>query len=108
LSRLIARQAEAFDAQWQNGKRYAPLSSVPADLINFLYDPVACAIATGWRAGVRIETLPIVWEIRDDYLVQRIDHGGKPVPVVVGLDSAALEEEWLGRVSDTDVDPDVR
>jgi inosine-uridine nucleoside N-ribohydrolase len=99
LAQLIARQAEAFDAEWHNAERYRSASSVPNDMINFLYDPVACAIAAGWRDRVSIETLPVVWEICEDQLVQRIDRGGKPLPVVTGLDGLALEEEWVRRVS---------
>ena len=106
LATLIARQAEAFDAEWHNEERYASVSGIRRDMINFLYDPVACAIATGWRAGVHIEILPVVWEMCGDHLVQRVENGGKPLPVVVDLDGAALEEEWLRRVSDPNVGTD--
>lgn len=99
LAHLMARQAAAFDAEWHNADRYRSASMVPSDMINFLYDPVACAIGAGWRDRVRIETLPVVWEIREDQLVQRIDRRGKPLPVVTGLDGLALEAEWVRRVS---------
>jgi hypothetical protein len=99
LAGLLAQQAAAFDAQWHNAERYAQAPGVAADMINFLYDPVACAIAAGWRTGVEIQALPVAWEIRDTYLVQRIAPGGKCLSVVVGIDGPALEEQWVQRVS---------
>jgi hypothetical protein len=99
LARLIARQAEAFDTEWHSAERYRSASSVPKDIINFLYDPVACAVAAGWRTGVRVETLPVVCEMCGDQLVERVENGGKALPVLTGLDGLALEAEWLGRVS---------
>jgi hypothetical protein len=95
----VADQAVVFDAEWHNAERYRSASRVPSDIINFLYDPVACAIGAGWRDGVRIETLRVVWEICEDQLIQRVDSDGKALPVVTGLDGLALEAEWVRRVS---------
>jgi inosine-uridine nucleoside N-ribohydrolase len=99
LAALIARQAEVFDAEWHNAERHRKPSGVPADMINFLYDPVACAIATGWRTGVAVQTLSVVSDMREGCLIQRVATGGKRLPVVVGLDGVALEEEWVRRIS---------
>jgi inosine-uridine nucleoside N-ribohydrolase len=99
LARLIAHQAEAFDAEWRNADRWRSAAGVRPDTINFLYDPVACAIAAGWRNGVTIQNLPVVWEMRDGCLVERVAAGGKPLPVVVAIDGPLLEEHWLQRVS---------
>lgn len=69
LAKLVARRAGAFDAEWHNAERYRGSPGVPNDMINFLYDPVACAIATGCRESVEVEPLPVVWETPADYLV---------------------------------------
>jgi inosine-uridine nucleoside N-ribohydrolase len=45
LAALIARQAEAFDAEWHNSERYCEASGVPADMMNF------CSIL--WHARSR-------------------------------------------------------
>jgi hypothetical protein len=98
LAQLIARQPAAFDAEWHNADRYRSASGVPIDMINFLYDTVACAIGAGWRDGVRVEMLPVVYKICEDQLVQQLGRGSKPLPVVTGLDGLALEGEWVRRV----------
>ena len=100
LAQLLAQQAEAFDAEWHNAERHGDLApQLPPDFINFLYDPLACAIAIGWRQGVRIDSLRLVHELIDGWLVQRIDPRGRPANVVVSLDGAAFSQAWLERVA---------
>ena len=49
LGGLIARQAEAFAVDHQNELKYGKTCpGLPEDIINFQYDPLACAIALGW------------------------------------------------------------
>jgi hypothetical protein len=100
LGELLARQAEAFDAEWCNAERCArdaPCS--PPDTLNFLYDPLAGAIATGWRQGVRIKRIGVRCEEVDGWLVQRVDPSGQPVDVVVSVDGPAFSEAWVQRVT---------
>ncbi len=60
LARLIARQAEAFAIEYGNEAQYGQTcADLPDDIINFQHDPLACAIALGWRDGVEISELPL-------------------------------------------------
>jgi inosine-uridine nucleoside N-ribohydrolase len=99
LGQLIARQAEATAAEWDNetliGRVYAGL---PEDLINFQHDPLACAVALGW-AGVTIETLPLSLHIEDGFLRERIDTAGRPLRVVTAVDQERFSTLWLNTVA---------
>ena len=72
---------------------------LPKDTINFQHDPLACAIALGWKDGIEIEEIPVVSEIRDGWLRQRIDLAGKPMRVVTRVDGAKFADFWLKLVS---------
>ena len=55
IDELLARQAEVFASDEKMGESYgASCARVPADIINFQHDPLACAIALGWSDGVEI------------------------------------------------------
>lgn len=95
LGGLIVRQAEAFATENKHEETYGKTCvHVPADAINFQYDPLACAIAVGWREGVMIEELPLTFEIRDDLLHETIGKGGKPTNVVRTVDGERFNEFW--------------
>jgi inosine-uridine nucleoside N-ribohydrolase len=72
LGELMARQAEAYLAD-----RRAGLADdnprLPADLLNFHHDPLACAVAVGWD-GVTIEptaTCRVVTDVDGDAFSER-------------------------------------
>lgn len=100
LARLIARQAEAFAAGYgyeaSLGRVYPGL---PNDLINFQHDPLAVALALGWREGVTIATLPLESEIVGGWLQQRIAPTGRPTRVVTAIDGPRFNEQWLALVA---------
>ncbi len=99
LARLVARQAEEYarDADYEN--RYGKTCPrVPPDLINFQHDPLACAIAAGWRDGVAIEQVPIRLEMRDGYLHEIVDQSGKPTRLVTRIDGKRFDTFWLDTV----------
>ena len=55
LGRLIARQAEEFALEYQNETQFGKTCpGLPEDIINFQHDPLACAVALGWREGIEI------------------------------------------------------
>ena len=56
LGQLLARQAEAFAIEdgMDNHALGCTCDGLPHDIINFLHDPLACAIALGWSDGVVI------------------------------------------------------
>ena len=100
LARLLARQAEAFAQDEAIEARYGrPCSGLPDDTINFQHDPLACAIALGWRDGVQITEVPLKPEVVDGWLRQRVDHGGTPTRVVTRVDGGKFSELWLRTVT---------
>jgi purine nucleosidase len=99
LGQLIARQAEAFAIEEQNETKYgATCDGLPADTINFQHDPLACAIALGWKDGIEMEDIPLLLEEKDGWLYEQIDHAGKPTGVVTQVDGARFEELWLNKM----------
>ncbi|HEY3079637.1 MAG TPA: nucleoside hydrolase [Chloroflexota bacterium] len=96
LGRLLARQAEACARDDRNEERWGrPYPGLPDDTINFLHDPLACAIALGWRQGVRIESLPLAWGTRQGWLHEWVEPGGRLTDVVVAVDGPAFGRRWL-------------
>lgn len=100
LARLIARQAEAFAQEYGNEEWIAKTCpALPPDTINFLHDPLACAIALGWAEGVEVQTLPLRSTIEDSWMRQRVQPGGKPTRVVTRVDGARFSQFWLDLVT---------
>jgi inosine-uridine nucleoside N-ribohydrolase len=102
VARLIARQAEAFAKEQKYEELYGQTCSrLPDDTISFLHDPLACAIALGWRDGVAIREFPLKTELRNGWLYHTIDESGEPTRVVTGIDGAMFSEFWLETVTRT-------
>jgi len=100
LGDLIAAQGEMHGADFRMpalGRQYGRL---PDDLLNFQYDPLACAVAAGWD-GVRIEEMPLVTNFEDGLLTFSIDPAGKMTRVVTTVDSERFAREWLDAVAPT-------
>jgi purine nucleosidase len=96
LGELLIRQADVFTRTENLAQRYGASSpKLPADFINFHHDPLACAIALGWREGVVIETVPLKLEVRDTYLYETRDSAGRPTPLVTQIDADAFNQYWL-------------
>ena len=99
LAQLIARQAEAFARDEKIETRYGQTCpGLPEGVINFLHDPLACAIALGWEEGLEIRELPLKSEIVDGWLHQRIAADGRPTRVVTRVDGARFSRFWLEMV----------
>jgi inosine-uridine nucleoside N-ribohydrolase len=99
LGELIARQAEAFAVDEQNEEKYGETcEGLPNDIINFLHDPLTCAIALGWNDGVEIQELLLILEEKDGWLHERIDPFGKPTRVVTKVDGPHFNEFWLDKL----------
>ena len=99
LGQLIARQAEAFAQDWNDGERYGrTYAGLPHDIINFQHDPLACAVALGWD-GVTVESLPLALDRVGDQLRGRIDVGGRLLRVVTRVDQARFDTFWLDTVA---------
>lgn len=99
LGELIVQQAEAFAIDEQNERDIGETcEGLPNDILNFLHDPLACAVALGWDDGVEIDELPLVIEEKDGWLHERIDPLGKPTPVVTKVDGPRFNEFWLDKL----------
>ena len=100
VAQLLARQAEAFARDEKLEARYGQTCrGLPDDTINFLHDPLACAIALGWNEGVEIREFPLISEIRDGWLLQRMDGRGQPTSVVSRVDGEGFNKLWLDAVT---------
>ncbi len=100
LGQLLARQAEAFASDEQNETKYGQTcEGLPQDIINFLHDPLACAISLGWNDGVEIEELPLFLEEKDGWLYERIHPSGKHMRVVTKINGARFNEFWLDKIA---------
>jgi len=95
LGRLIARQAEAFARDERHEEIYGQTCpGLPRDTINFLHDPLACAVAVGWE-GVTIETLPLRPTIEESgFLRAAVTPEGNPTRVVTAVNAPRFSEWW--------------
>ena len=99
LGQLLAQQVEAFADDEQNEKRIGETcESLPYDIINFLHDPLACAIALGYKEGVEIQEVPLRLEERDGFLHELIDPAGKPTRLVTKIDGPRFNQFWLDKI----------
>jgi hypothetical protein len=100
LGQLLVQQAEAFAADEQNEKKFGETcEGLPNDIINFLHDPLACAIALGWNDEVEMEEVPLILEEKDGWLYERIDASGKPIRIVTKVDGSRFNEFWLNKIT---------
>ena len=100
VGQLLAQQAEAFAVDEQNEAKFGETcEGLPNDMINFLHDPLACAIALGWNEGVELEELPLVLEVKDSWLYERIDPSGKPIRLVTKIDGTRFNEFWFNKIT---------
>jgi len=99
IGQLLAGQVEAFAVDEQNEKKIGETyEGLPNDLINFLHDPLACAIALGWNDGVEMEEVPLILEEKDGWLHERIDPSGRPIRIVTKIDGTRFNEFWLNQI----------
>jgi purine nucleosidase len=96
IGALIARQTEAFARDERNEEKVGQTcAGLPDDTINFLHDPLACAVALGWE-GVGIETIPLRAELNESGYLRAVPAAdGKPTRVVTQVDGAGFGEWWL-------------
>ena len=96
LAQLLARQLAYFAIENENEATYGlTCENLPDDFINFQHDPLACAVAVGYRDGITIETLKLAFHVEDSYLHEQIADDGKTIDVVTTVDGARLAEHWL-------------
>ncbi len=99
LGQLIAQQAEAFAVDEQNEKRIGETcESLPDDIINFLHDPLACAIALGYQEGVEFQEVPLRLEEQNGFLHEHIDRAGRMTRIVTRINGPRFDQFWLDKI----------
>lgn len=100
LGQLLARQALSFaEDELMETKYGATCVGLPKDIINFLHDPLACAIALGYHGGVEIQELPLIFEEKSGWLFEQVEKGGKSTKVVTRIDGNIFSEFWFNTVT---------
>jgi inosine-uridine nucleoside N-ribohydrolase len=97
LGQLLARQSEAHGQTYRMAQLGREHDGLPDDLLNFQYDPVACAVALGW-SGVTIEDIRLQPIHMDGVLSFRHHSEGRSTRVVLDVDGAAFSQLWLSAV----------
>ena len=97
LGTLLADQGERHAIE--NGRTELPAAypALPEDLLNFQYDPLACAVAAGWP-GVEISELGVALSFEDRLLRMELDERAAPMRVVTGVDAEGFSDVWLEAV----------
>jgi inosine-uridine nucleoside N-ribohydrolase len=99
ISALLARQAAAYAATEEFEAQERELcADLPADFINHLYDPLACAVALGWP-GATVSDVPLTVSIEDGWLHERVSADGALTRVAMAVDGPAFDALWLRLVS---------
>lgn len=94
LGELLARQGEAHGADSEMAALGRAHAGLPDDLLNFQYDPVACAVALGWD-GAHVEGLRVT-PIRDGaHLHFQPNQHGRLIRVLTDLAGLRFAERWL-------------
>jgi purine nucleosidase len=97
LGELLARQGEAHGEDHGMAELGRGHAGLPDDLLNFQYDPVACAVAVGWPGAV-VQEQRLRPVMDGDVLRLQRDQDGRLARVVVDLDGAGFAETWLAAV----------
>jgi purine nucleosidase len=97
LARLVADQTEMLGREHSLTELGRSFPALPDDLLNFQYDPLACAVAAGWE-GVTVEELPVAARLADGLLRLSIEEGAPRRRLVTEVDAPAFDAAWLAAV----------
>lgn len=98
LGELLARQSQAHAVDSGKAGLGPAHDGLPADLLNFHYDPVACAVACGWPGAV-VEDVTLTTSVVDGVLRWSRLPEGRSTGVLTDVDGPAFTERWLTAVS---------
>lgn len=104
LGKILARQAIAHGAENAMHELAGANIGLPGDLLNFQYDPVACAVALGWPGAV-VEWMRLRPSFDGDVLRFSTDDAGRWFDVVVDIHGHAFAERWLTAVEAAQAGP---
>lgn len=97
LGRLLADQSEAYALDSGKAGLARRHDALPADLVNFHHDPLACAVAGGW-AGARVERRRLRAVTEEGLIRFEADPRAPERGVAVEADAGAFSEFWMARV----------
>jgi inosine-uridine nucleoside N-ribohydrolase len=97
LGSLIADQAERHAMDQDRISLPKEFPALPDDLLNFQYDPLACAVAVGWP-GAEIRELGVALSLEGRFLRMREDEAAPALRIVTDADGQAFEQVWLDAV----------
>jgi purine nucleosidase len=97
LGELLARQGQAHAEDFDMASLGRSFPELPDDLLNFLYDPVACAVAADW-SGAMMREMRLRASFEGNLQRFRRDEAGAPARVVIEVDGDTFRETWLGAV----------
>jgi purine nucleosidase len=94
LGQLVADQAVAHAVDHDMSRLGRTHEGLPDDLLNFQYDPIACAVAVDWNGAV-VETENIRPVPGSSPLRFEVHPDGVPARVLTDLDADRFNEDWL-------------
>ncbi len=101
LAGLMADQTAAYRDDRGTTRLARAHAGLPDDLVAFLHDPLAAAVAVGWDGAalrtMRVRTAPADAHARLEPAAPD-DRAGRDVELVVGVEGAAFAEHWLTTV----------
>jgi inosine-uridine nucleoside N-ribohydrolase len=97
IGRLLARQAECHAHDHGMAAFAREHVGLPDDLLNFQYDPLACAVAVGWP-GAQVTDARLVPHLDDGLLTYRRSPEGRPTQLLTRVDGPGFAEMWLRRI----------
>jgi purine nucleosidase len=97
LGRLLALQAEAYANDRGHSDLAAKHPALPADLLIFHHDPLACAAALDWP-GAEVTEIALSHGFEGDVFRWRTDPAGRLTGVVTDVDPEAFSRDWLAAV----------
>lgn len=98
LARLIARQGRLQALDDRRDELTRANAGLPGDLLNFQYDPLACAAALEWDCITVSEQRLALREMPDSSLAFVSSGEGPLRRVVSAVDAGRFSAEWLARV----------
>jgi purine nucleosidase len=101
IGRLLARQGRAHSTEHRLTELGRAYPSLPDDLLNFQYDPVACAVALGWP-GATTATVHLRPALDAGVLRFEPVDTGMPVTVVLDVDGTDFADTWLRAIERAD------
>lgn len=91
IGKLLVRQAELHERLYRNEEKYG--------IINFQHDPLAVAIALGYRDSIEIKRVNLAYQKTDGWLHENIVPQGNPANLVTKIDGKKFSQFWVDTIA---------